>query len=617
MTIIIEGTEEQKNEIERKLNARFPNIVYKNESLYSVVTKDQVDRARSVSGAKSINDYVVTLDPSANTRLVDFDANTPEGNRAALESFAKGHVDFVEPVTSSRDGRLAAALIYLRSAFVYGLQISDADMAEIKAIVDRFDPKKANLDEREHYERVRLEKHGMNVVRTAPDLEAAFATMDKLGLRQKLVAMGDAKAIGSMSWWMNKEPLRSKPVGQGTGKTARDLGITRVTHGTRDFKAYESITAPADGKMNFLISRANVAGESAAYGNGVYAGIGRNSQRSDTALGIEMDVKPDAKLGTDFHLPANGLFLLVNKDAVTEPPRADFAREAADSLTKIAEQGDLLTIKANAPVIERLVRSEEKKGLLAKTVVAKLYALLETALPAKPAGASNIILTGNLLGNPEGYVGATTPEEMKALLTERLGAPFLARMKPIAMQPLNLDAQIPAGQDFVQGRNGGILVRDASKVSINGIESGLPPEKLMIDPKAKAGVDYTIVEGKINLLDLAHVRLVKIENGRVVVLTADPAAYRPSTWTEPGKLLQIDPKAKIGVDYTVNGDHMFIRDYSKVAWINADGTTRPVKVGGYAGTRPAPAALPTAASGVPLTTRRAGPMNCPQLMRGM
>jgi len=95
-------------------------------------------------------------------------------------------------------------------------------------------------------------------------------TLDQLGLRQKLISIGNEREINSFAWWLNREPLRSKPVGEGQGATAKELGIDVVLHDTKSLTALESITRAHSGEPNVLISRYEQLGEIALYGNGFY-----------------------------------------------------------------------------------------------------------------------------------------------------------------------------------------------------------------------------------------------------------------------------------------------------------------------------------------------------------
>jgi hypothetical protein len=98
---------------------------------------------------------------------------------------------------------------------------------------------------------------------------------------------------------MNKEPLRTKVIGQGNGKTARELGLDIVAHETNNFLAYESITRAHTGDPNVLISRNDASGEAAINGDGFYTRTGREGARG-TGLTIRFHVDPNAREGTDF-----------------------------------------------------------------------------------------------------------------------------------------------------------------------------------------------------------------------------------------------------------------------------------------------------------------------------
>ena len=87
--------------------------------------------------------------------------------------------------------------------------------------------------------------------------------------------MGNVQEIGSMAWWINREPLRSKEIGEGSGKTAAELNIDLVTHDTSDFLAYESITRSFSGYPNVLISREGFPGESGRDGRRILRSSGQ------------------------------------------------------------------------------------------------------------------------------------------------------------------------------------------------------------------------------------------------------------------------------------------------------------------------------------------------------
>jgi hypothetical protein len=183
----------------------------------------------------------------------------------------------------------------LVKAFQYELEFSPDDFAQMKMIVNEFNGSKItnnNALRRIHDTTKKLVIHAVNI-------EYAVNKLDELGLRQKLIAMGDSNEINSDAWWLNREPLRSFPVGRGSGITAADLNLTIVAHETNNFLAFESITRAHSGQPNVFISRKNRIGELATFGDGFYTKIGKEGARG-TGLTIRFHINPEAGVGSDF-----------------------------------------------------------------------------------------------------------------------------------------------------------------------------------------------------------------------------------------------------------------------------------------------------------------------------
>ena len=121
---------------------------------------------------------------------------------------------------------------------------------------------------------------------------------------------------GTLSWWMNKEPLRSKPIGLGRGRRAEEIFLNQMdenadnknadkngeiilSHETSDFKAYENITRSSRGEANAFISREGVKGESALLGDGFYTKLGFEGD-TGTNLTIRFKLNLKAREGSDF-----------------------------------------------------------------------------------------------------------------------------------------------------------------------------------------------------------------------------------------------------------------------------------------------------------------------------
>ncbi len=205
-----------------------------------------------------------------------------------------------------------SAVRFLTKAFQYELRISPEDEAKLKEVLkDFFAPRDLLLP----YCRSWLEKNGRKLFQHAVSLEYAWDTLERLGLRKTLAELGNDSEVGSLSWWMEKEPLRSKEVGRGTGLTAADYGIATVAHETKDFLAYESITRSPTCAPNVFVSRNGHAGENAVHGEGFYTRIGRQGARG-TGLTIRFEVDPKARAGEDFILQGDYV-IFRNKRALT------------------------------------------------------------------------------------------------------------------------------------------------------------------------------------------------------------------------------------------------------------------------------------------------------------
>lgn len=213
---------------------------------------------------------------------------------------------------------ILSVLRLLVKAFQYDLKLSSEDTAVFSKIAHEFQPDQVtNL--------IALRRIGdtaKKLVIHAVDIETAMNTLDQLGLRRKLISMGIKGEINSFAWWLNREPLRSKPVGQGQGATAKELGIQVVSHDTKSLAALESITRAHSGKPNVLISRHLEAGETALFGDGFY--VTTKESYSNSGFPIRFRVDPDAREGTDFTVHERGIIRFHNKMALNVIPNSLF-----------------------------------------------------------------------------------------------------------------------------------------------------------------------------------------------------------------------------------------------------------------------------------------------------
>lgn len=208
---------------------------------------------------------------------------------------------------------ILSVLRLLVKAFQFGLNFSDSDFKQMQEIISQFNSSTVSNFTAQR----RMQETAKKLVIHAVNLEHAFDTMDKLGLRQKLIEMGNPAEIGNFAWWLNREPLRSGTVGEGSGRTARELKINVVAHETRTLLDYETILRTLDGKPNVFISRRNAPGERAIHGQGFYTRRGRTGA-AGTGFTIRFTLDPNAREGVDFTLAEDGDFIIVlKKNALT------------------------------------------------------------------------------------------------------------------------------------------------------------------------------------------------------------------------------------------------------------------------------------------------------------
>ena len=217
----------------------------------------------------------------------------------------------------------------------YELKLPAEDKKNILHVFNKFDPEK---DLVQPYTKTWLNNNAPKLVKNAINIEYSFNLLDELGARKMLLTT----VLDDIVYWLNKEPLRSYPVGLGEGKTAREIfesmGIKDfvVAHETNNFSAYESITKSYSGAANVLISRQNLPNamqnviskkhlvtEGAAAGDGFYTKVGTTGARGTTGLTIRFQVDPNAREGKDFiFLQGVHYIIFENKNAFKVIPES-------------------------------------------------------------------------------------------------------------------------------------------------------------------------------------------------------------------------------------------------------------------------------------------------------
>ena len=228
----------------------------------------------------------------------------------------------------------------LINAFQFNLKIRQEDLLNIKKVISEFN---IESDIRNDNVRTWIENNGKKLYKNAFDLEYAYNTMNQLGLLEllKSIDSNNLNKEGSLSWWMNKMPLLSFPLGgqkeEKNRVTAKDLKIDYIAHqfmhqiqSTNSFleflENYTSMTINPY-SLNAFIS----TGKRAKYGEGFYAFVVNNKVdlvNNTPILKIFLRLKPEAVEGEDFIFyrsqdpithkqnPDPNRVLIINKQAV-------------------------------------------------------------------------------------------------------------------------------------------------------------------------------------------------------------------------------------------------------------------------------------------------------------
>ena len=280
------------------------------------------------------------------------------------------------------------AIRTLTKAFQYGLDIPEDCMNRIQKIFKNF---KADRDLKTDYSQYWIEKNAKKLYTHSIDLERSQRVLQQLGALEVLKSIGNTNKMGSMAWWLDRQPLLSRPIharpvnvlsqkleapnntedalspqtGASTEKnlTAAQLGLHYVVHSTPTIEAFESIVRSQDQQPNAFMSRSNTVGESAVFGEGFYT-MRVEDQNTCThsndfygPLGICFRVHPQARQDVDFIWPPDGhIVVFTNKEAL---------RIANDSVLKGIEYFFNSWLKQNGSAKSKLqhIDNEIKKAL--------------------------------------------------------------------------------------------------------------------------------------------------------------------------------------------------------------------------------------------------------------
>jgi hypothetical protein len=382
LDIVIDGNPEQSTKLQQALEQKYPHL-QGNKTAWEVrlLTQDMGDKQAILNNPDFMNQHtdsnstgmIEITQPRAGEHVVrdvrDWNSKEPYFLKDVHDGMLHYYFSPLHNTTKfAKEGRnppILSAIRFLTKAFQYELKIRPEDLARIKKVIDEFDPKETQKND---YVAKWIEKNGKKLIQNAINIEYAKNTLDQLGLREKLQSIkGDIGKSDSLAWWMNKEPLRTQPVGRGEGKTARELGLDIVAHETHNFSAYESITRAHTGDPNVLISRDGVGGEAALFGEGFYTNSGHKGARN-TGFTIRFHLHPDAREGHDFALvPDQNYVIVKNKAALKVIPEslnigpAEYFRliSTGENGLKSADRGYLDKLKRRIHAKSRTMSDQE------------------------------------------------------------------------------------------------------------------------------------------------------------------------------------------------------------------------------------------------------------------
>ncbi len=219
---------------------------------------------------------------------------------------------------AGRNPPILSVIRYFIKIFQLDVEPRPEEEGVIKKIIEEFKPD----DYRNNSYLMAWFKNNIpKLLQNAMDVEYATETLMNFQLMDKLKKIDPDTTIGSINWWLNKQPLLTKPIGQkvensGPVVTAADLKITEVAHETTSFLVYEAITRSHKGLPNVFISRKNGLGEGAAHGDGFYVKVGHNSGFRGTGFTIRFKMHPKAVRGIDFDYVEDVQYVIVHNRAI-------------------------------------------------------------------------------------------------------------------------------------------------------------------------------------------------------------------------------------------------------------------------------------------------------------
>ena len=173
----------------------------------------------------------------------------------------------------------------------YDAKPDPASLERMKKVVEDFDP-----DITDGVVSRWFDKNAAKLALDAIDLPGVWDTLGKIGLLDKLQKLNNP----DLAVLFAREPLTVKSKGSPTGKTAKDLGVDVVTHGTSSLELWNAICRTPYKRANIFTSRPSGAGEMALLGEGVYTVEGKEGLGA--GYNVPLRLAPDAREGVDFNV---------------------------------------------------------------------------------------------------------------------------------------------------------------------------------------------------------------------------------------------------------------------------------------------------------------------------
>ena len=297
--------------------------------------------------------------------LLDWEAENPRFLQDVLANklhyYYSDHHSETLRFQQGKNPPIISVVRYFIKLFQHELEMSSEDLKKLQKIIADFNPQEVGDSYTERW----LQHNAPKLFLHSRNVEYSWDMLEKIGLRAKLLQVGDINKAKSPAWWANKGPLRSFELGGGKGKTAQELGIKTVAHDTSDFFLWTVITRSRKGEANVFESRADAVGENAFHGRGFYTM--KNSKRGlyRNGFSISFHMHPKAREGVDFKV-AGDMILVLNRNAIRVIPESLDVGGLLDYL-HLAKEGNGENLALLEKVRRRLDFKYTQKAELAKT----------------------------------------------------------------------------------------------------------------------------------------------------------------------------------------------------------------------------------------------------------